>query len=285
MKTESALYIELRLGPRAENQTRFWFGHELGDRAGIGGRKVDHRSARQFGGGITGSQAGDVIKCFVAAEGQYRAEFFRPLDFVFHIKTDHRVGKSIHIRVRGQDRHQVRIGIACVDGFVIACVDIVLVRAHAIFRAVKAVVDPIVADLQSERVFHLAAEPLAENRVACVDPSHKAAVLLFELITLNGVIQVVGEIGKQIEVVIKSVGHDLRFGMIVLAMPFRLQAITLRIAAVSWVQRAEETNKGRRGDRDLVARVPFSVVSVGRNAEAIGFVALAVASEGRCNLE
>ena len=46
VKTESALYIELSLGPRAEHQTRFWFGQELGGRAGIGGRKVDHRSAR-----------------------------------------------------------------------------------------------------------------------------------------------------------------------------------------------------------------------------------------------
>jgi hypothetical protein len=128
--------------------------------------------------------------------GQDRTEFFRPLDFIFHIKTDHRVRKFIHIRVRGQDRHQVRIGIACVDGFVIAGVAIILVRAHAIFRPVKAVVDPIVADLQSERIFHLAAEPIARNRVVCVQPKHPALVLLFELIALDRVIQVVREIGK-----------------------------------------------------------------------------------------
>jgi cobalt/nickel transport system permease protein len=37
------------------------------------------------------------------------------------------------------------------------------VHAHAIFRLEKAVVDPIVADLQAERISHLAAKPLAEN--------------------------------------------------------------------------------------------------------------------------
>ena len=185
-----------------------------------------------------------VVDCFVAAQGQDRAEFFRPLGFIFYIKTHHRVRKFIHIRGRGQDRDQIRIGIALGDGFVIAGVAIILVRAHTIFRPVKAVVNPIVADLQAEGVFHLAAKPLAENRVGCVKPSHPAPVLLFELIALYGVIQVVSEIGKQIEVIIKSVGHDCRRGICALAMPFTLQAVTLRIATVSRVQCAEETNEG-----------------------------------------
>src|SRR5271166_4217985 len=66
VKTESTLYIELSIGPRAENQTRFWAGQELAGRAGIELRKVDHRSARQFCGDIRGSQVSDVIYCFVA---------------------------------------------------------------------------------------------------------------------------------------------------------------------------------------------------------------------------
>jgi len=57
------------------------------------------------------------------------------------------------------------------DGFVIAGVDIILVRAHTIFRPVQAVVDPIVADLHAEGILHLAAKPLAENRVVCVSPA------------------------------------------------------------------------------------------------------------------
>ena len=59
----------------------------------------------------------------------------------------------------------------CGMGLVVAGDDISLVRAHSIFRPEKAVVDPIVADLQAERVFHLAAKPLAENRVVCVHPA------------------------------------------------------------------------------------------------------------------
>ena len=139
--------------------------------------------------------------------------FARPLDFIFHIDAYHRVRKFIQIRGRGQDRCQIRIGNALGDGFVIAGVDIILVRAHTIFRPEKAVVDPIVAELQAERIFHLAAKPLAENRVARVKPRHPAPVLLFELIALNRVIQEVSEIGKQIEVVIKSVGRDFRLGI------------------------------------------------------------------------
>src|SRR5450432_2542945 len=58
VKAESSLYIQLRLGPRPENQTCFRFGQELIDRSRVRGRKVDHGSARQFGGNITRSQAG-----------------------------------------------------------------------------------------------------------------------------------------------------------------------------------------------------------------------------------
>src|SRR5271163_1203214 len=57
VETKTGLHIELSLGPRAENQTRFGAGQELGGRAGIELGKVDRRSARQFGGDISGSQA------------------------------------------------------------------------------------------------------------------------------------------------------------------------------------------------------------------------------------
>ena len=151
-----------------------------------------------------------------------------------------------------------------------------LVHAHAIFRLVEAVVDPVVADLQAEGVLHFTAKPLAENRVARVQPGHPALVLLLELVAAIGVRQEVREVGKQIEIVIKSVGHDLGLGICVVAMPFGLQAVTLRIAAVGRVQCAEETNQRHGVSGDLIARVPFSVVAAGRDAETIGVSALAV---------
>jgi hypothetical protein len=76
VKTESALSIELSIGPRAEDQTCFWAGQELGGRAGIG--RV-HRSRV--------SQAGDDKFFVVAAQGHDRAEFVPPTGFYFPHKN------------------------------------------------------------------------------------------------------------------------------------------------------------------------------------------------------
>jgi hypothetical protein len=46
--------------------------------------------------------------------------------------------------------------------------DIEFVLAQTIFGLEKAVVDPVVPDLQAECIFHVAAKPSAESRVACV---------------------------------------------------------------------------------------------------------------------
>ena len=146
-----------------------------------------------------------------------------PLDLNCHPGTSYRLRKFIQIRVRGQNRDLIEVG-----GYIqiVSCI-VSFARTHAIFRPEKAVVDPIVAELHAERGFRLAAEEVAENRMAYVEPSHPAPVLLFELVALIGVNQVVGEIGEQIEIVIEPVGHECRFGICALVMPFALQAITL----------------------------------------------------------
>src|SRR5208282_785018 len=59
-------------------------------------------------------------------------------------------------------------------------------------------------------------------------------------------------------------------------MPFSLYAVTLGIATVGWVQRAEEANERYGCFGDLIARVPFSMVSAACDAETIAGVALAV---------
>ena len=94
------------------------------------------------------------------------------------------------------------------DGIVIAGVGIGFGRAHAIFRTEKAVVDPIVADLKTENILNLAAGPLTEECIVRIEANYPAPVLLFKLIALDGVIQVVSEIGEQIEIVIESVSRD-----------------------------------------------------------------------------
>ena len=61
-----------------------------------------------------------------------------------------------------------------------------------------------------------------------------------------------------------------------MALPFGLQAITLRIATIGRVQCAEGTDEGHGLFGDLIARIPFSVVTAGRDAKTLGVVALAV---------
>ena len=86
---------------------------------------------------------------------------------------------------------------ACVvAGKVLPVAESVLSTRTRFSDLVKAVVDPVVANLQAEGVFHPAANPLAEDRVARVQPGHPAPVLLLELIAAVGVGQVVGEVGK-----------------------------------------------------------------------------------------
>jgi len=78
---------------------------------------------------------------------QDRAEFFRPLNFTFHVKTELRVRKMIHIRVGREPGVGETVGEeAAIEGGI----RVQFVHARAILRLIKAVVDPIVADLQAE---------------------------------------------------------------------------------------------------------------------------------------
>ena len=57
-----------------------------------------------------------------------------------------------------------------------------LSHACAPFGVVETVVDPIIAHLQAEGVFHVVAGELPEQRVACVEAGRPAPVRLLELI-------------------------------------------------------------------------------------------------------
>src|SRR5262249_51336799 len=155
-------------------------------------------------------------------------------------------------------------------------VGINLIHSHAIFGLVKTVGDPIVANLKAERIFHPAAEPLAENGVACVETRHPASVLLFELIAVDRVGQIVSGVGKQIEIVMKSISGNLRSGMLVPAMPFTLQTVASGITAIGRIQRAEETDQGDGVLGDLITRIPFAVVAAKRDTEPFRLCALIV---------
>src|SRR5262249_12177769 len=129
----------------------------------------------------------------------------------------------------------------------------VFVHALAILRLKETVVNPIVADLKTERVFHSAPQPLAENRVPRVQSHYPAPIALLKLIAVKRVSQVVREVGEQIEIVIEPVERDFRLRLCPSPVPFGLQAIALRVASVCRIQRAEETNQRHGILRDLIA--------------------------------
>ena len=59
-------------------------------------------------------------------------------------------------------------------------------------------------------------------------------------------------------------------------MPLALQAVPLRASAGCRVERAEETHQRNRVLCNLVTRIPFAVITAGRDAEAVGIAALAI---------
>ena len=91
------------------------------------------------------------------------------------IEASLRVSEPIRLRGRGQRIAGDGIG---------------FVHADAILILIKAVVDPVVADLQTESIFHSAASPFTEDCVARVKPGHPALVLLLELVAASGIRQV-----------------------------------------------------------------------------------------------
>ncbi len=59
-------------------------------------------------------------------------------------------------------------------------------------------------------------------------------------------------------------------------MQFGLQAITLRIAAVSWINCAEKTDDRDSALCDLITRIPFTVIAPRRDAEAIRIISMTI---------
>lgn len=98
-----------------------------------------------------------------------------------------------------------------------------------------------------------------------------ALIDLFELISVDRVCQEIGEVRKQIEIVVEAITHDARARTIAGAMPFGLRAIALRGSPGGIVERAiERRGAGFDGAlRDLVARCPVAVIAAERDAEAL----------------
>ena len=64
-------------------------------------------------------------------------------------------------------------------------------------------------------------------------------------------------------------------------MPLGLQAVTLRIAAVGRVERAEESHQRHGVFGELIARIPFAVIGAASDAESGGVSRSGYRSEDR----
>ena len=177
VKAETGLCIDVGSGPRTEGQACLRTRQDLGGCPGV--RRGDH--------------AGDIEVLQVTAHCNHGAEFCRPLDLVFHVEACLRVREPIRLCCRRESSGGVGIR---------------LVHPRAVLRLEEAVVDPVVANLEAERVFDLAAEPLGKDGLTCVEAGHPAPVLLLKLIASNGVCQVIGEVGEEIEVVVEAIGGN-----------------------------------------------------------------------------
>ena len=147
--------------------------------------------------------------------------------------------------------------------------------------AVEAVADIVLAELQAKGVLRLFAEDVAEQRVRSRGSPMHAAILLFELIAVLRVIEEVGKIREQIEVVIHPVEQDFRRGMVVEAMPLGLQAVARALAAGALVERAKAIHESAldRPLRELIRGRPVAAISHAGDAPAMLLGAAAVGDE------
>lgn len=77
-------------------------------------------------------------------------------------------------------------------------------------RQIQRVVDVVIAELQSDGAFGLRVAEGMKHRVARLQAGHPAFVRLLELVTAHGIVEEVGEVREQVEIVVVAVSHQLR---------------------------------------------------------------------------
>ena len=228
------------------------------DEASLGaGEEVGH------GAGVARVQARHVEAVEVRARAHDGAEFLGPLRLV--LEVGRRAGLPHIVAARGAG-------------------------ADARGGGVEAVADEVVADLQADAVLGLAPEERHVPLVGRLEARGHALVHLLELVgrRVGRVVQEVGEVREQVEVVVEGVGHQLRGGGVVAPVPLGNRAVALRVAAGGRVQRAEAADLEAAGDgvvaregalRDLVGAVPLAAIGEAQHAPPERVVAGAVAED------
>ena len=146
------------------------------------------------------------------------------------------------------------------------------------FREVESVAKRVVAHLQAERALRVGLADPVEKHLARLQPGDEAFVRLLKLIAALRVVEEVGEVGKQIQIVVVAVGHHARDARLAAPVPLGREAVALAVPTVRRIDQPEAIDRAR-GDgaaRDLVGGIPRRLVAHERRAPARAGVFLAV---------
>ena len=130
-------------------------------------------------------------------------------------------------------------------------------------RALQAVENVVVLELQAQRVLRRQPQPCHLPRVAGVHACRAAAVGLRKLVTVDGIVEKIREVGKQREPPVDQVGIHLCARCFGAAAPSARHAVAMRLAAVGGVDGVEAAQRAgvHRALRNLVGGIPARLVS------------------------
>ena len=209
-----------------------------------------------LGGGV-GPAVGRVVAVHpegeaVHARAHHGAEGVAPGHLVFHIQPQAALGNVVGA---GGGHHLPRHGV------------------------VEAVSDVVVLELRAHGGFGIAPQQRDQPAVAGVQGGGGAPVGLGKLVAVDGVVQEVGEVGKQVQPAAHHGGVDLRGFGAAGAPPAAREAVAAGLPAVGGVDGIEPAQgaAGHGALRNLVGGAPLGVKRHQRGAPAIGLGALAVA--------
>ena len=142
--------------------------------------------------------------------------------------------------------------------------------------------DVVVPDLNPDCVLHRAAGPLAEPPVVDRRAGHEPVIGLVKLIAVIRVVEKIGEVGKQIEVVADAEGRDLRARMSPRPLPLERSAVPISVAAVCGIDCTEPSDEAALYGalRNLIGGGPRAAISHAGDRKAVQRVAAAVANDG-----
>ena len=140
-----------------------------------------------------------------------------------------------------------------------------------VIRGVKSVVDPVVTELEPRRNLGRTAGPFAMRVMGVAETGGGAGVLLLELVAVDRVVQRVGEVGEEVEVVAEDVGLQPVLGTAMTMTPVGRPRDVARVTPVRRIHVAPGRQRPRfdQRKRDLVARAPLALIEAQGGREAV----------------